>query len=422
MGYPTNRARIVAMVLTFTIIGFPTLAGATSGASGTKHAPIVIQSDSDFATCACIVSGSGTTADPYIIGPWTINNVNGVAVSVDGTTLSRSFELLNLTIAGNSSATDMGIVLKNINASGSPGIAASVFGQQTSIQTNRVGIRVQNSSYVTLDGAGENPKGPGVGNTGAGTINKNTSGAIDVESSSHVTVKGWQMSANGADGNPDWIGFDPSLANWEVGGVRFFGVGNSTIDHNAANNDTSVSYSLFNSSFNVISNNTADYPFTANYLLTDGSSYNTVTGNEGGTADFIDILVADPLPGAPTLAQFGPSHDNVISTNQVHADGPTGAEKSAGVVPAFLGGIVVLNGTYNNSITTNSATSNTGGGFVWAQAVTSSSSAIGVVAYPPLLHCNVAASDGGGGVVSRNGNVWTGNTSNKPFDPCVPAQ
>jgi len=175
-----------------------------------------------------VISGSGTTADPYIIGPWSINTVNGDAVLIDGAKLTKSFTLLNLTIAGNAAATTTGIVLQHINPAGTPGITAAVSGRQTSIQTNKVGILVQNSNYVILDGGGANPSGQGVASSGAGTINKNTSGAIDVETSSHVTVRGWQMSANGVDGTPDWIALDPKVPNWAGGGVRFFGVSNST--------------------------------------------------------------------------------------------------------------------------------------------------------------------------------------------------
>jgi hypothetical protein len=172
----------------------------------------------------------------------------------------------------------------------------------------------------------------------------------------------------------------------------------------------------------MLSNNTSHYPFTMNYLLTDGSSYNTVTGNQSGTGDFIDMMVADPVLGAQTLTTYGASHDNLISGNQTDNDGPTGNETHAGKVPAFLGAIVVLNGTYSNTISNNAIGTATGGGLVWAQAVPSSSTLIGVVTYPPLLHCNVTASEGGGGIGKLNGNVWSGNTSVKPIDPCIPAQ
>jgi hypothetical protein len=233
------RAIIVIVVLA-TIGAFRADAGVAQAANG-GHAQLDIQSDGDFTTCSCVASESGTASNPYIIGPLAINNADGDALSIDGTKLTKSFELLNLTIAGNSAATDTGIVLNHINPGGSQAIVALVYGVQTSIHTNNVGILVEHSSYVTLDGAGENPTGPDISNQGAGTLNKNMSGAIDVESSSHITIQEWQMSTNGPSITPDWVTLDPTVSNWAVDGVRFFGVTSSTIDHNAANNDTDVS-------------------------------------------------------------------------------------------------------------------------------------------------------------------------------------
>ena len=56
-----------------------------------------------------------------------------------------------------------GVVLQNINANGIQVMLAAVTGKQTSIQSENVGILVTNSNYVTLDGQGENPSGPGIG-------------------------------------------------------------------------------------------------------------------------------------------------------------------------------------------------------------------------------------------------------------------
>jgi hypothetical protein len=392
--------------------------GVALGADKGAHGPIVIQNDSDFNTCSCVLGGDGSESHPFVIGPWAINKVDGVAVLIDGTNLTKSFVIWNLTVGGNGANSSTGIELKNLNQ-GANHLFAAVEGVQTTIQAIGVGIVVDRSNDVTLDGGGANPNGAGIVASGAGTINHNLIGGIDVENSSGILVRGWQLSANGQDGHPDWIGFDPSLANWGVGGVRFFGVNNSSIDHNASNNCTSISYSLFNSSYNTVSYNTADYPFTMNFLVTDGSTYNVLSNNVAGTADFIGYLVADPLPGTATLATYGPTHNNTLNGNSSHADGPTGAEIKAGIAPAFVGGFVVLNGTFNNVITNNQ--DSPGVGFVWAQAVPSVASPIGVVSYPPLLHCNVTASEGGDGVANRNGNIWAGNQF-RMIDPCLPAQ
>lgn len=391
--------------------------------AGGAHAPIVIASDSDFQACACLSGGSGTPSDPYIIGPWTINSLapGATGVSVDGTLLTKSFSLVNLTLAGNGASSSTGIVLNHINPSGLNTISASVLGSQTSIQSEGIGIVVENSNFVTVDGGGANPNGAGIGSGAVGTINKNFTGAIDVENSSNITVRGWQFSANGQDNTPDWISFDPSLANWGVGAVRLFGTSDSVIDHNAANNCTTVSYSVFNSSHNLITNNTADYPFTNNVLITDGSSYNTVSNNVLGTADFVGILIADPLPGTSTLTLYGPSHDNLVQGNLDHTDGPTGNERHSQIAPSFVGGIVILNGTYNNTIASNQVIAASGTGLAWAQVIPDPNSPIGVATEPPVVHCNVTVSEGGGGVGEANGNVWTGNTARR-IDSCITQQ
>src|SRR5262249_38141523 len=252
VGLAWNKSRMTQLrrislfaVFATAVLLPPVRAGA---ATNGVHAAIVIQSDADFTNCACVTSGAGTTASPFIIGPWSINNVDGDGVFIDGTNLTKSFVLWNLTVSGNRGSTQRGIALRNINPTGAQNIVAEVKGTQTSIQTANIGILVEFSSYVTLDGGGENPNGAGIGNTGAGTINKHVSGAIDIESSSYITVKGWQLSANGGDHQPDWLTLNPSLNFWGVGGVRMFGVSYSLVDHNAVNNCTDVSFSVFNSS------------------------------------------------------------------------------------------------------------------------------------------------------------------------------
>src|SRR5512135_1981172 len=108
--------------------------GASAGGPP-AHPPIAIQSDADFSHCACITGGDGSQAHPFVIGPWSINGVNGIAVFVDGTTLTKSFVIPNLTAAGNGSSNGTGIFLQNINPLGTQTIVAAVNGKQTSIQS-----------------------------------------------------------------------------------------------------------------------------------------------------------------------------------------------------------------------------------------------------------------------------------------------
>jgi parallel beta-helix repeat protein len=137
---------------------------------------------------------------------------------------------------------------------------------------------------VILDGGGANPNDAGV-ETGAGRINKHQTGAIDVENSNHITIRGWQMSGSGSSSQPNWVTLDPSVTNWAVGGVRFFGVTNSVIDHNAFNNDTDNSVSLFNSSNNTVTNNAANVTASGGGVGVANLNGNVWSGNVTKTID-----------------------------------------------------------------------------------------------------------------------------------------
>ncbi|HWO30025.1 MAG TPA: hypothetical protein VNO32_14630, partial [Candidatus Acidoferrum sp.] len=91
-----NRTASIGVILLFVaLFAFPVY---PARAASNSHNPIVIVADSDFLTCGCVASGSGTAADPYVIGPMAINGTGGsnIAVSVDGSSLTKSFNLFNL--------------------------------------------------------------------------------------------------------------------------------------------------------------------------------------------------------------------------------------------------------------------------------------------------------------------------------------
>ncbi|HSK42678.1 MAG TPA: hypothetical protein VLA83_02195, partial [Candidatus Binatia bacterium] len=74
------------------LAGLLSLCSSAMAANG-SHAPIRITKDSDFQACNCVASGSGSTTDPFIIGPLTINSLGAgkAAVFIDGTSLTKSF-------------------------------------------------------------------------------------------------------------------------------------------------------------------------------------------------------------------------------------------------------------------------------------------------------------------------------------------
>lgn len=414
--------RSAAVLATTAVLAAALFGPAGVRAGGVTVRPIRIARDTDFAACGCVSSGSGTTSDPYVIGPLAISPGSGDGIDIDGTLLTKSFVLYDVTSNGNPGN---GITLSNINPSGTQAITAEVLGGATTTNSNGGwGVQVVHSSGVTLDGVGVSTTGPGVANTGFATANQNLVGGIDLESSSHVLVRGWQFNADGGDTSPDWVGLDPST--FGGGGIRLFGVTDSTVDHNAANNSSDGHFMVFDSSGNTISNNTGGYPYTANFMVADGSAYNVLTGNSAWDGDYHGVLIADPLAGTVAgdriLGLYGPTHDNVVTGNYVHSNGPTGGEIKAGIVPSFLGGIVILNGAYGNTISNNQTYASTGTDLGWAQAVPDASSPIGVANYPAMIMCNVTTYDGPGSVAPPlNGNVWTGNTY-KVIAPCLPAQ
>ena len=67
------------------VAGVLAFAGPAGTAVSASHAAITIAKDADFQSCACVTSGSGTSSNPYVIGPWTITaaSAGGWAIKVD---------------------------------------------------------------------------------------------------------------------------------------------------------------------------------------------------------------------------------------------------------------------------------------------------------------------------------------------------
>jgi hypothetical protein len=74
-----RRLAILTVITLAVAVAGPVAASAGTG----QHGAITITSDSDFTApgsstgCACVTAGNGTSASPYVIGPWAITAPSG---------------------------------------------------------------------------------------------------------------------------------------------------------------------------------------------------------------------------------------------------------------------------------------------------------------------------------------------------------
>ena len=170
-----------------------------------------------------------------------------------------------------------------------------------------------------------------------------------------------------------------------------------------------ISYSLWTSSRNSVTGNTGDYPFTANLVLANGSSNNTVDGNSFGTADFVGVLVADPAAVSSALWLQLKRPDHTQHRPRERSDGtrdPLGRgsrlprrKSSFSTPPPRTRSLPISFGR-------TPATTSMGAGD--ARPVLSSSA----LSPTPVTVCNVFPA-----TPQRNGNVWVGD-SFKTQDVC----
>ncbi len=340
-----RRLAFLAVVALAVAVSAPVAAGADTG----QHAAITITSDSDFtapgssAGCACVTAGNGTSASPYVIGPWAITapsgGSSGWAVRVDnsggGITSSFTISGISATYSG-VPFTDPVIVLVDVsNAAGTT--ISNVSGNE-----DGRGVELDSSSYVSLDQL---------------SFNKMTGNAVFIDGSSHITLTNSKLKST-ADGqvphNADGL-YAVNSAYLSIGGVPAcpksqicnsfdydsgFGVylqdtHDVTIDHASANADDTGSYVLDNA-WNVnLGNSTGESTgpicltlngqrtFTGYYtdaqgglLLVNGSHGNAIhddkfaansgTGiGSGGNGFFLNPCTNSDQPFSPVEAPMG---------------------------------------------------------------------------------------------------------------------
>ncbi len=290
----------------------------------------MVKSDGDFASCACVVKGSGTSSDPFVIGPWTIMaTTSGPGVLVDGTggTITKFFTLLHITVHGTTS--NDGIDLTNINGGGVDSIQAA------NIDRAANGILLNGVSEVTISG---------------NSVNNNFLWGIQLMSSNTNTITFMTVSHNGLS-NPSSRTLPDSipifLGNGVAGGVMFLNSNHNVLSRSELSEDGYTGFYLVNSNDNTVTDVHSRYPDYYGGVLQD-SSNNMINKISMQTGDFVGLVIRG-------------GGDNTVMNSVFSANGPIGNERTAQVVPYYISGLYLGWGTQGNTVEFNTANNgNTG--------------------------------------------------------------
>jgi hypothetical protein len=284
-------------------------------ADGGQHGAITIKQDADFTAvgsstgCACVSAGTGTPANPYVIGPFAIRapsgGTSGWAVKVDNSTgaVKRSFAI-NGIAASYSGVSFKDPVIWLVDVVG----PASV----SNISSNGAGsgVELDGSTNVTLDQL---------------SLNKMTGNALFINGSSYVNLSNSKLKAT-ADGqvphNADGL-YAVNSDHLHIGGVPACAQGQicNTFDY-----DTGWGVYLQNTSYVTIDRASANADDTGAFIL-DNSSFVDLGNSNGDASGPICITLngQKTVTGYHTDLQGGlilinGSHDNVIHDDQFPAN------------------------------------------------------------------------------------------------------
>ena len=280
---------------------------AAPGSAGTGgHAAITITSNADFLGCGCVTSGNGTAASPFIIGPWAINapsgGTSGYSVKVDNShgKITDYFNIVGISSTYNdTTTTDPTIWLVGVTTrttiSGASGNGLSV------------GIELDSSSNISIDGASYN-KGNGTG--------------VYINGSSNVSINHSKFKATCNICTPHT-------------GDGIYAVGSSNLNNgtgadcpqntpcNDVTYDDGFGIYLQDTHDVVINQATADANDTGGYVLDGTGTYNVTlenSGSQGGGSICHTYLGQKLNTGYTTDLQGGlhlinGTHDNTISND-----------------------------------------------------------------------------------------------------------
>jgi hypothetical protein len=288
------------------------LAPSASATSPASHGPITISSNSDFTKCKCVTSGTGTASKPFIVGPFTITGPsggsNGWALKVDNSKggVTAYFNIFGIEAGYNdTNKGDPTIWLVNVKTT------TSITGNSadpTGGNDVGIGIELDNSSNISIDGVDFN-KGNGTG--------------IYVNGSSNISINNSKLKATCVICSPhtgDGI--------YAVNSSKLYvGTGADCPNSNPCNDvtyDDGFGAWLVDTHDSVLNALTSDANDTGGYVLDGSNTYNDVVENSTATGT-----------------------GNICITFN-------GQKVNTGYFTDLQGGLHLINGAHNNTITNDS--------------------------------------------------------------------
>ncbi len=314
------RRPLVVLLTIITTALFAALAApafATNTPAG-AHTAITITSNAGFTTCGCVTGGTGTAADPFIIGPWSINapsgGTSGWSVKIDNShgKITDAFSIFGISSTYNdTNTTDPTIWLVGVTT---PTKISGNNAFPTGGNDLGIGIELDNSSNISLDNVNYN-KGNGIGVYLNGatnvSINNGKFKSTCVLCSPHTGDGIYAVNSSNVN-----IGTGADCPN--------------SVPCNSVTYDDGFGIYLQNTHDVVINNAAADANDTGGYVLDGSDTYNVTLENS-------------------TANGTGPI---CITVN--------GQKVNTGYFTDLQGGLHIINGAHDNTITGDSFTANSG--------------------------------------------------------------
>lgn len=158
--------RLIVVLSTLALTTLFTLPAIPSSAGTGAHAAITITSNAGFASCGCVTSGSGTAANPYVIGPWVVaapsGGTSGWSVKIDNSQglITDFFNIFGISSTYNdTNTTDPTIWLVDVDT---PSTISGTSADPTAGNDLGIGVELDDSANISIDGVSYN-KGNGTG-------------------------------------------------------------------------------------------------------------------------------------------------------------------------------------------------------------------------------------------------------------------